>query len=372
MIGNRRVGNMSDRGHEQVEALVQIVGPTDDWILERLARRLAAKLPYARFVPRSPQASVSTRLVYYVNYALYERPSGLVDVGFFTHLDDNQQFLPRARSLDFCVCMSRLYADWMLAQGIRSIVHIPMGFDAYRYRPRLVLGVVGRLAHPRKGRHLVDRLAALPFVDLAVTEGQVAEDRLVDFYQRLDYVLIPATVEGGPMSLLEGLALGKPVIAPEDVGMVPEFGQTEHILRYPAGDGEALVRVVTACYEQKVRSTRLVQERTWDRWAAAHDHLFMGLLRARGESIPAPAAGFRFGMLGELEVPPGTAVGDLENGLDQAAAHLYYGRYPQTRALLGEVASRYPCARPLLASVPAGEVVPSFPARGTSHLKALR
>jgi hypothetical protein len=30
--------------------IVQVVGPTDQWILERLARRLAAKLPYARFV----------------------------------------------------------------------------------------------------------------------------------------------------------------------------------------------------------------------------------------------------------------------------------------------------------------------------------
>ena len=29
---------------------VQVVGPDDGWVLERLARTLAAKLPYAEFV----------------------------------------------------------------------------------------------------------------------------------------------------------------------------------------------------------------------------------------------------------------------------------------------------------------------------------
>ncbi len=75
-------------------------------------------------------------------------------------------------------------------------------------------------------------------MEITVTEGQLSEDRLYDFYQRLDYVLIPATVEGGPMSLLEGLAAGKPVIAPENVGMVSEFGATEHIRRYRSGDAD--------------------------------------------------------------------------------------------------------------------------------------
>src|SRR5437870_1631550 len=81
-----------------------------------------------------------------------------------------------------------------------------------------------RLAHPRKGGRLVELLRTLPFVEVQATAGRVPEAQLRDFYQRLDYVLIPSLVEGGPMSLLEGLSMGKPVIAPENVGMVPEFG----------------------------------------------------------------------------------------------------------------------------------------------------
>jgi glycosyltransferase involved in cell wall biosynthesis len=332
--------------------LVQVVGPADDWVLERLARRLAAKLPYAEFVPWRPRACPATRLAYYVNYALYERPSGLIDVAFFTHNDEAHQFLERARGVDFCVCMSRLYADWLLAQGVAHVAHLRMGFDYYRYRPRLVLGVVGRLGHPRKGRPLVERLRRLPFVEVICTEGQAQEGDLREVYQRVDYVLVPATVEGGPMSLLEGLAMGKPVIAPDGVGLVPEFAGTEHVRRYPAGDAEALATLVTACYEEKLGRTRLLQDRTWDGWAQAHHHLFMQLLRSRGFAAPTPALGFRFGMLSELDVPLNVEVGPVEEAVDRAARHLFYGRYAQARAALEEALPRYPVVQRLLDTVP--------------------
>jgi glycosyltransferase involved in cell wall biosynthesis len=351
-------------------ALVQVVGPTDGWVLERLARRLVAKLPYAEFVPGAPRPAAGARLAYYVNYALYERPSGLIDVGFFTHLDETQNFLGRARRVDFCVCMSRLYTDWLAERGVSSVAHIPMGFDAYRYRPRLVLGVVGRLEHPRKGRRLVERLRALPFVDVALTEGRIAEGDLYAFYERLDYVLVPATVEGGPMSLLEGLAMGKPVIAPEGVGMVPEFGAAEEILRYPAGDGDALVRLVTDCYEQKLRRRRLVGDRTWDHWAEAHHRLFARLLEARGAALPQPAAGFRFGMLAELDVLFGADVGELEEAVDRAAAHLYFGDYGRACSALEVALPRHPCVRKLLDTIPSG--APGRPSQEPAHVKALR
>ena len=58
------------------------------------------------------------------------------------------------------------------------------------------------------------------------------------FYERLDYLLIPSLWEGGPMSLLEALACGIPVIAP-DVGWCPEFeGAVAH--HYEAGNTDDL------------------------------------------------------------------------------------------------------------------------------------
>jgi glycosyltransferase involved in cell wall biosynthesis len=205
--------------------IVQVIGLSDNWILERLARRPAGKLPYATFIAQPTKDKV-VRLAYYVNYFLYNNPSGLIDVRFFTHCEREEEFLGRARHMHFCVSQSKLYTDWLISQGVRTVIHIRMG---YGYRPQLVLGVIGLLEHPRKGRHLVDELCRLPFVEIVTTKGKVAEADLPGVYQRVDYVLIPATIEGGPMSLLDGLAMGKPVIAPQGVGMLPEFFDTEHV-----------------------------------------------------------------------------------------------------------------------------------------------
>lgn len=331
---------------------VQVIGPTDGWILERLARRLAGKLPYATFVPNRPQEIPGSRIAYYVNYALFHEPSGLVDVGLFTHFEDQHAFLERARQMDFCVSMSALYADWLQERGVAHVEHVPMGCDFYRFRPKLVLVVVGRLEHPRKGAHLVAELKQLHFVEIVTTEGRVAEQNLADVYQRCDYVLIPATVEGGPLCLLEGLAMGKPVIAPEGVGMVGEFPDTPYILRYPAGDGEALQSLVRRCFEQKQESRRLVADRTWDDWAAGHDRLFRRLAAEQGEPMPDPAPGFRFGLMGELELDPGADAAAIESEVDLIARSWFHGRYTEVRRAVVDLARRVPSAERWLHELP--------------------
>jgi hypothetical protein len=229
-----------------------------------------------------------------------------------------------------------------------------MGFDAHRYAPRLVLGVAGLLDHPRKGRALVEQVRQLPFVDIHTTEGRVPEEGLRDWYQRLDYVLVPATVEGGPMSVLEALALGKPVIAPAGVGLVPELGPSGWVHLYPPGDAEALVRVVTERYAAKRGGTDLVRGRTWDDWAAAHDALFRHLLVARGVAVPAPAPGFRFGLAAELNRPPGTLTAALEAALDAAARRLFYGDHAGARAAVSALGTGHPDVLRLLDSVARG------------------
>jgi hypothetical protein len=335
-----------------VEPLLQVVGPEDNWVLERLARTLATKLPYAAFVPWAPRPTSATRLAYYINYALFDRPSGLLDVVFFTHPDEAHQSVERARRADACVCMASQYVHWLATRGVREVTHIPMGFDWYTYRPRLVLAVVGRLEHPRKGRDLVEQVRALPFVEIVTTEGRKSAQEVREVYQRADYVFIPATVEGGPLCLLEGLALGKPVIAPEGVGMIPEFSPTPQIRIYPTGDARSLVRLLTDCYREKETGTRLVRDRTWDRWAERHHHYFLRLLRGRGLPVPIASPGFRFGMLGELDVPPGLDVTGLEAALDQASRWMYFGQYAPAREILQSAVQTYPFVRPLLAGLP--------------------
>ncbi|MEZ6064054.1 MAG: glycosyltransferase [Planctomycetaceae bacterium] len=345
-----------ERSPDLPDPLVQIVGPTDNWILQKLSSVLVGKLPYSKFAAWRPDRQ--GRLAYYVNYALYERPSGLIDVGFFTHRDDTHDFLERARSIHCCVCMASVYADWLKDRTPREVAHIRMGFDAYRYRPSLVLGVIGRLDHPRKGRHLVERIRQLPFIELVATEGMLPQESLRELYQRVDYVLIPATVEGGPLSLLEGLAMGKPVIAPEGVGAVPELCPTERILLYPAGDAEALTQLVTDCYRKKLQHAAVVADRSWDHWAEDHHALFVRLLKNNGITMPPPGPGFRFGMMRELDlssdkgISPSQDLTDLESAIDRAAAYLYYDMTEPARAILKLAAKRYPQVDRLIATLP--------------------
>jgi hypothetical protein len=195
---------------------------------------------------------------------------------------------------------------------------------------------------------------------------------LREVYQKLDYVLIPATVEGGPMSLLEGLAMGKAIIAPENVGIIPEFLGSEHIRRYPAGDAPALVDLVSKCYQEKLTRNRLVQDRTSDRWAADHHKLFSELLAGRGLALPSPGDGFRFGMLGELDIPLDVDVEALEGVIDRAAAHIYFGRHREATSVLQEARGRYPFVQKLIVSIPHTQLSMAQGQGKRPHLGALR
>jgi hypothetical protein len=57
-------------------------------------------------------------------------------------------------------------------------------------------------------------------------------------------------------------------------------------------------------------------------------------------------------MLAELEIPWGMDLEPLEGVLDQAACHLYHGRYGAARATLEAVLVKYPFARRLLDTFP--------------------
>lgn len=334
---------------------VQVIGPTDGWILEQLARRLVSKLPYAIFVPQSPRELPNTKIAYYVNYALWDQPSQYLDVGFFTHYENQHAFLDRARAMDHCISMSKKYADMLSKNGIEHVDHIRMGCDFYRYRPTLRLGIFSKLEHPRKGADLVSAVRGLPFIEIVTTEGKVAPSDLRNVYESVDYVLIPATVEGGPLSLLEGLAMGKPIIAPTDVGMVPEFVDDRFVIQYMPGNVASLEEVLHRCWNQKLAARRMVEDRTWDHWAAEHDHLFRRLLKKRGETLPAPAPGFRFGLMADLNLndDPPAAIPQIESGIDSISRLWFYGRYAQAEQALEKLGSRFPSVNKLKASLTA-------------------
>jgi len=130
----------------------------------------------------------------------------------------------------------------------------------------LLIGMLGRLAEPRKGAEY--------FVDMARRMGASRDDMkfavvgdgprraqleeraagVVAFlgrqpdapacYAAMDIVVVPSLWEGGPITVLEAMAMGRPTVA-TDVGMVREVivdGENGRIV--PPGDVDALVDAV--------------------------------------------------------------------------------------------------------------------------------
>ncbi len=112
----------------------------------------------------------------------------------------------------------------------KDSILIQPGVDHSLFKPKLRIGVVGRTYHTgRKGENLVRQVIDIPDIEWVFTgdgwplPGRAIDDAdLPEFYRTLDYVLVPALNEGGPMCVLEALASGIQVIGP-DVGWVKEF-----------------------------------------------------------------------------------------------------------------------------------------------------
>jgi glycosyltransferase involved in cell wall biosynthesis/predicted SAM-dependent methyltransferase len=287
------------------------------WILERMGAELERHLDYVS-VGDAPDPAA--RINYHINYHAF-RQKGALDLALFTHIEEGipavkEQFFRVARTVDHCVCMSKKYEAVLRASGVERVTTIMPGVDLDKFHPTLRIGVAGRTYQTgRKGEALVAQAMKIPFTqwyfcgDGWPDGGTVfGHDRLAEFYQVIDVLLVPALYEGGPMPLLEALASGKPVIAPP-VGFVPEFPHIE----YEAGNFEALRNRIEALVREKCELRRSVEQRTWLRWAMEHHRLFSGLLPT-GEHVPVKMPEQ---LVRKTPVPPIAALPSINNAMDE-------------------------------------------------------
>lgn len=271
---------------------VHVVLADRGWILERCGRELARRLSYVTFGDHpDPEAAVN----YYVNYSAWRPGAPGRSAAFFTHIEERApqaaaRFTDVARRVDLAVCMSDRYAATLREAGVANVRVVTPGVDLSRFTPMVRIGVVGRTYHTgRKGEDLVRQVFDEPFVEWVFTgEGwpgparHVADDDLPAFYRSLDYLLVPAHYEGGPMPVLEALACGVEVIAP-DVGFVPDHPH----LPFEVGNAEDLRRVLRTVVAERFRLRESVTSHSWERWAAEHDRLFRELID-KGAASAAP------------------------------------------------------------------------------------
>jgi glycosyltransferase involved in cell wall biosynthesis len=270
---------------------VQVVHNGNAWILRRLAQYLIDGLPYVHGAAWRPSALRQFDLTYYVNYQLWRRPkhplrrrvlwrrprSGLVGA-LFPHREGDD-FDEAARALDFCVAPSARYADYLREHCNPNSHLIHHGIELDRFTPKLRLGFIGRrYTTGRKGDELLRAVAALPYVELLSTEGNLSDDEVPGFYQQLDYVLITSSIEGGPLCFQEGLASGKPILS-TDVGMVTEFRNAPGVSIFR--DQAELIGLLERALAERLTLRANVAEFSVEYWVRKHDELFRSLIAAR-------------------------------------------------------------------------------------------
>lgn len=248
------------------------------WIIEKMARVLAEALPDVAYGLSAPK---ECKLHYHMPYLTCRGDTAFRSIGYFTHLESDvprrDLFFRAARSFEYLICQSARTAQILLDAGHENLCIISPGVDIHQYTPEMRIGVVGRTYDSgRKGEALVRQLLDLPGIRWFFTGTgwpgpalNLPEQEMPNFYRSMDYILVPSTNEGGPMCVLEALACGKEVIAP-DVGWVNEF---PHI-PYGTGDVESLRTVLLKLWDQRMKLREAVVARTWENWVCEHDRLF--------------------------------------------------------------------------------------------------
>lgn len=250
------------------------------WILERLARELADRLPGVRVNAGKDvrHAAEGDDLNYYLPSRDYLRcPVGGPMMGLFTHGQTGFDLIPHQRA---SIAMNEAMAARLRAAGAVHVHVIRPGVEPSD-RGQIVFGVIGRVYNSgRKGEHLVREAVRAGYTVVACgTETYVRAmsrrqwpcpqpytmDQRAAFYRAIDYLLVTSTEEGGPMPVPEAIAYGVPVIAPAGVGWCDEFPA---LGRYIPGDWPSLQAVLEA----------LTHPPTWADWADGHARIFASVL----------------------------------------------------------------------------------------------
>ena len=272
-----------------------------DWIFGEFHRQFEI---YSRFEILLNDQHTPCHLLHFLPY--YEVPPEvpMLSTAYFTHQElehENskltQAFIDAGHVVTAAICQAKKYCEVLQANDVSDVTQIIPGVDLERFalrpaqskaREKLIVGFVGQLydTTPRKNPQLLQRIAELPFVELRATLGKLSAEKLPAFYADLDLIVSPSTIEGGPMALTEGLAVGVPSIAFQGVGVADEF--STGIIRVPFGDDDAFLRRLEVFWKEErqlycdpdmMRTMRAqVEALTWESFVRKHDEVWMRLL----------------------------------------------------------------------------------------------
>lgn len=273
-----------------IDYKLNIICPKDGWIIEKMGLQIhknlrGSTLYYANhpnLFQKGGPLDEEDAINYYLTYILFKGKRRGIDAALFTHIEEDPHnkhiadyFINAARAVDLAIFMAPKYENQCKDITQRSATIIP-GFDE-KYKLTLNLGIVGREYDytSRKNPELARKLSSIDWLNIEYTKGEIPEEKLPEFYNRQDYTLVLSKVEGGPMCVLESLAMGKEVIFPRGVGFGELFYEGLHM--YEKDDSDSLMMLLGRLYLQKMRIREIVEGYTWQSFSEAHHQLFSEL-----------------------------------------------------------------------------------------------
>lgn len=272
---------------------INIVCSDKGWIYDKFIEEFHKHSSHE--IVRNDNGDVNHYLPY---YELVKKPSTPC-TAWMSHREARKdlrvKFDSVAKLVDVPLSHSKKYADLLKEHGAIQIMP-GVDFDKFilRYcnwedRDKLVVGYVGRqyTSSARKNPKLLDAISKLDFVDFRTTGGNMKPKDIPGFYAELDFVVSPATIEGGPMAVTEALAMGVPVICFENVGVANEF--IDGVIRVPFNDSQAFLDKLYKMWSTKTYKTwynrnvgqslrNQVIRYTWENFVKKHDEVWESLV----------------------------------------------------------------------------------------------
>lgn len=279
-----------------------------DWIIARLARHLVKLNGWSARKKPNPRALVNLFFPYCEwRFSKFARtPIG----AWFTHREHEsvEHGAKRRRwdliwpVMDLRAMPSRLWASqvmdnvgWDQAHMQRVIIPHPVELDFFQPTPQRkgkpVIGVSGTCySGGRKGEVLVARLNGEyhnKYTVLGSGKGWLVPTKwrkwkhMPAYYSHLNLFLCTSLNEGGPVTVLEALASGRPVVIPWGVGEMDALPEGAGIRHYHKGDYNDMVRAIRDALDDHAPPESLravVEDRTPQRWAGLWDDVVHNLL----------------------------------------------------------------------------------------------
>lgn len=248
------------------------------WILQEMTDHLV------KHKPNNVRVTVSDKPVDTPDTLVYWNPyRGMIgtqplqharSVAFCTHPEQSDAFWGAPDCTDHIVVMADQYRRAYLDRGVPEdkIDLIYPGVDEFFRDVRLrVFNPCFMAGRPRKGRDLWYALCDTPWLHCICSDGQLSKQEVYAQYRMADVIVSTAVNkhggEGGPMACSEALAMGKRAVMPEGIGFVDDFADNPLLMRYEAGNVDALRAALSPLYHAKVNACMPMAAYTWERWA---------------------------------------------------------------------------------------------------------